>query len=99
MRSECNDCCGAIPSEWVKELCSLGDDDGEVDVNEVLRWFGKKTGQIDSFPEEEVELGKEAQQLATPSNASIPGGRCNPDAKQLFIYDEGSTSMRRIVFE
>lgn len=99
--SECNASRGAIPSPWVKELCSLGNQDGEVEIAEVLSWFGNKTDNC--HPVIEIEDGTipemRSQLLATPSNSSIPGGRKDPHAKRLFFYDESSTSMRRIVVE
>ena len=91
-----------IPSEWTHELCNLGDDDGEVEIKEVLSWFGRKSiRRIESLRKMKDPTSPKSlkEELATPNNALIPGGCFDPNAKQkqIFIYDNASTSMRRLL--
>jgi len=90
--------CGSIPSEWTKELCNLGENDGEVEINEVMSWFGKKSLESLSGskrPHQTFSTIVEGQ-LATPLNTKIPGGKMDPNSRQVFVYDESSSSLRRV---
>eukprot|EP00977_Amphora_coffeiformis_P002780 scaffold523_cov166-Amphora_coffeaeformis.AAC.8 len=90
--------CGNVPSEWTKELCGLGEKDGEVEITEVMSWFGKKSMESLSEikrPQKTCPTIVEGQ-LATPLNARIPGGKTDPNSRQVFFYDESSSSMRRV---
>ena len=87
-----------IPSEWINEFLNLGNSDGTVDRLEVMRWFGRKSYfRLSSLREKDEDTEQSAPDgLVTPSNASIPGGRTDPNSKQLFVYDESTYTMRRI---
>ena len=94
-----------IPSEWGSEFMGLTGSDGVVDRVEVMRWFGRKfMGRLESLQEEVDEDEKDTiattpdveELLVTPSNASIPGGRTDANAKPSFVYDEVSLSMRKV---
>lgn len=89
---------GLIPAEWVDEFLSLGYSDGTVDRLEVMRWFGRKSFfRLSSIREKEQTVEHTApDDLVTPSNACIPGGRADPKSKQVFFYDESSHTMRKI---
>lgn len=89
---------GLIPLEWKNEFLNLGNLDGTVDRLDVMRWFGRKSFfRLPQLRETDEQLEpKTPEDLLTPSNASIPGGRADPNSKQRFFYDDSTQTMRRI---
>jgi len=83
--------CDSIPPEWTQELCNLGDDDGEIEIKEVLSWFGRKSiHRIESLRKmkDPMNCNSLKEQLATPTHPFSPGGLTDPYAKQKknFMY-------------
>ena len=72
-----NGSCDTISFDWTREFCNFGDDNGEVEVKDVLSWFGQMSiRRIESLRKTRGPTSSKSlkEELATPANASIPGG-------------------------